>query len=363
MATNSASASFQEIYDVSTKPGSATIIGIHTPVTTRVHTYLHGFFEQFRKFRYYGCSVTVVPVAQLPVDPLQVSYEAGEPGVDPRDIVNPILHRAIHGESLGNQLEAIFNLDVDRQIFDSLDIVDYDPVQYPDTAGQLDAMYYAGLSSPQWYKAHVQKGFRRSGIKPMYYTVGTNRQMMPFHPANDDDLLDLQENYGRNTLGVIDNSYGLSNAGQAFDDNNTTVSSPIRMDIERARGGSSLFPQMFAGNMRRLGWLDTLQSGSFPVQFDGQTINNAGSGWTLLPKLYQYMMILPPSYKQKMHVRIIIQHYYGFRGFRAMRSPLAYDSDNQVSYPQGNDMANNASTVDTLSLIGAEAELVTDGVS
>lgn len=362
MATNSASASFQEIYDVSTKPGSATIIGIHTPTTTRVHTYLHGFFEQFRKFRYYGCSVTVVPVAQLPVDPLQVSYEAGEPGVDPRDIVNPILHRAIHGESLGNQLEAIFNLDLDKQIFDSLDVVDYDPEQYPETAGQLDAMYYAGLSSPQWYKAHVQKGFRRAGIKPMYYTVGTNRQMMPFWAGNDADILDGGEQPGHMTLGHIRNQ-GVYNQGEPGQSTGASPQAALYVDIETARDNSYLIPQMFAGGMKRLGWLDTLQSGSFPVSFDGQTVNNAGSGWTLLPKLYQYMMIMPPSYKQKMHVRIIIQHYYGFRGFRAMRSPLAYDSDNQASYPQGNDMSNNVSTIDTLSLIGAEAELVTDGVS
>ena len=127
MATNYVRASFQEIYDFNTKPGSATIVGVHTPISTRVHQYLHGFFEQFKKFRYSGCSMVVVPVSQLPVDPLQVSYEAGDPGVDPRDIVNPILHRGMHGESLGNTLETLFNLNLDKSIFDGVDVVDWDP--------------------------------------------------------------------------------------------------------------------------------------------------------------------------------------------------------------------------------------------
>ena len=42
----------------------------------------------------------MVPAATLPADPLQVSYEAGEPTIDPRDMLNPILHKPYHGEAL-----------------------------------------------------------------------------------------------------------------------------------------------------------------------------------------------------------------------------------------------------------------------
>ena len=203
MATNYVRASFQEIYDFNTKPGSATIVGVHTPISTRVHQYLHGFFEQFKKFRYSGCSMTVVPVSQLPVDPLQVSYEAGDPGVDPRDIVNPILHRGMHGESLGNTLETLFNLNLDKSIFDGVDVVDWDPSADPTTAAQVDQMYYSALSSPAWKKSHVQRGFRKSGLVPMYYSLGTNKQIMPYHlygDANPDYGQSLPESAGRDSM-------------------------------------------------------------------------------------------------------------------------------------------------------------------
>ncbi len=115
MATNYAKASYSEIYDFGTKSGQCTIMGIHTPsveagVVNRATPYqmLSGFFKQFRKFKYSGCKVTLVPAAQLPADPLQVSFEAGQPTIDPRDLLNPILFHGCHGESLAQALNSIF---------------------------------------------------------------------------------------------------------------------------------------------------------------------------------------------------------------------------------------------------------------
>ena len=69
---------------------------------------LSGFFSQFRKFRYKGCSVQVVPAATLPADPLQVGFEAGENQIDMRDMLNPILFHGTHGESLPDCMEQYF---------------------------------------------------------------------------------------------------------------------------------------------------------------------------------------------------------------------------------------------------------------
>lgn len=362
MATNYVTASFQEIYDVSTKPGSATIIGIHTPVTNRVHNYLHGYFEQYRKFKYRGCSVVAVPMATLPVDPLQVSYEAGEPGIDPRDMFNPILHRCIHGDSLGNSLETIFNLDVDKEVFDSLDKVDWDPAQYPEIANRVEAMYYAGLVSKQWKKAHVQKGFRRSNIKPMYYGVGTNRQMMPW--TEEGMEAGVYTRGGHMSLGTqpdLQNAEG--NEGQVGNNTSGSINAPVYMGFSRNKAGDFSVPQMFSGSLRRLGWLDTLQTGTRSVTVGDTTTLTPGSWWTLLPKLNMYMMILPPSYKCRMTLRLVIKHYYSFKEFRTMRTPLAYDTTsadgNNGYYP----LLDGVSTAkDTLTLMGADADLVSDGV-
>lgn len=362
MATNYVSASFQEIYDVSTKPGSATIIGIHTPVTNRVHNYLHGYFEQYRKFKYRGCSVVAVPMATLPVDPLQVSYEAGEPGIDPRDMFNPILHRCIQGDSLGNNLENIFNLDIDKEVYDSLDKVDWDPEEYPEIARQVESMYYAGLVSSQFKKAHVQKGFRRTNIKPMYYAMGTNRQMMPW--SDESMEAGVFTEGGHMSLGnraSINSPNGnLSEVGENTSD---TGSASVFMGFLRNSDGDFVFPQMFSGSLRRLGWLDTLQTATRVVTVGDVTTHTPGSYWTLLPKLNMYMMMLPPSYKCRMTLRLVIKHYYSFKEFRSMRTPLAYDTMNVSGSNGYYDLLDGVSAAkDTLTLMGADAELVSDGV-
>lgn len=92
MATQYAKASYEEIIDCHTEEGHVTAIGIHTPTGDTPRKMFSGFFEQFKKFKYLGCSIKLVPAARLPADPLQVSYEPGQvigTAVDPRDMLNP----------------------------------------------------------------------------------------------------------------------------------------------------------------------------------------------------------------------------------------------------------------------------------
>lgn len=93
-------ASISEMYDLSTTVNQGTVLKIHTPIGNNVKRHLLGFFLQYKKFRYIGAKVTLVPASTLPADPLQLSYEAGEPTIDPRDMVNPILWRHYHGEAM-----------------------------------------------------------------------------------------------------------------------------------------------------------------------------------------------------------------------------------------------------------------------
>lgn len=57
MSTNFAKARYQEIYDINTVSDSVSVIGIHTPVGNKPRQMLAGFFTQFRKYKYAGCSV------------------------------------------------------------------------------------------------------------------------------------------------------------------------------------------------------------------------------------------------------------------------------------------------------------------
>lgn len=61
MSTNKAYAKYQEIYDVNTVSDKVSVIGIHTPVGAKPRQMLSGFFTQFRKYMYRGCSVVATP--------------------------------------------------------------------------------------------------------------------------------------------------------------------------------------------------------------------------------------------------------------------------------------------------------------
>lgn len=104
MTTQYATASYQEIIDLHTETDKVSVIGIHTPVTQTPYDMLQPFFDAFQKYHYDGCNLVMVPAARLPADPSQVSYGAGEPPIDPRDLLNPILWHGCHGESLGSVL-------------------------------------------------------------------------------------------------------------------------------------------------------------------------------------------------------------------------------------------------------------------
>lgn len=394
MATNFVKASFQEIYDLHTTAGSSTILGVHTPISTRVHQYLHGFFEQYKQFKYDGCSMVFIPVSQLPVDPLQVGTEAGY--VDPRDLVNPILHCGMHGESLGNTLESMFNLDINKSIYDGLDVLQRDDAPITDTdAAHMEQMYYTALASPSFQKAHVQKGFRKGRLVPLSYQMQTSKQLMPFYEGQTDYMYfgGNHPDVSTEPAGPNDNfreGYGLdvlrTGTGNVTNMNNaygSTSSSNATLQIAGMVGGNSdagfvrYNPDVFSGNLRRLGWLDTLQS-SVETGLEGTsgTITEArfGSRWTALPKLYMYLVMLPPCYMQKMYFRVVLTHHYSFRNFRASKGPFAMESWSVQSYngpaligkqvtPDLGSHFEPAMVSDTLNVVNGEASLITDGVS
>lgn len=169
MATNYVTAKYQEIYDFGTQAGKTTILGIHTPDDGNVYNMLSGFFDQFRKYKYSGCSVSMVPAAQLPADPLQVSFEAGDLTCDPRDLLNPILFHGCHGEELSEILDNIY--------YKGSNPMGSVHEGVTDTA-LAESSYYAALSDPSFRKYGIQSGARVS-LKPMVHPVALTNPMIP----------------------------------------------------------------------------------------------------------------------------------------------------------------------------------------
>lgn len=335
MATNYARASFSEVYDMHTEAGHPTVIGVHTPTSNIPQKMLMGFFSQFRKYRYAGASITFVPVSTLPADPLQISYEAGEPTIDPRDMVNPILFKGVHGESLGAVLDALVPNN-SGGIGSALDVGEIGAeITIGPTDDDLITSYYQALSDPSWSKAGVQSGFRRKNLYPLVHSLALNQPIL----GNADAFT----SYG-NDVENVSNNYtdGFPAYGANVRDTDNTW--------EHIR------PQIFTSGFKKLGWIPT-----FTTHTSQENAYSTSSTFVPLPKCMMLLIMLPPSYKTEFYFRVVLTHHFEFRDFTAVMSPSGpYFNDGVL--PAYND-GGVAVTTNSLDMTSGNATLVTTGVS
>lgn len=383
MATNFVKAKFQEIYDFGTVSGRTTILGIHTPQGYRVQKLLGGFFRQFRKVKYSGCTVSMVPAAQLPADPLQVSFEAGGLTVDPRDLLNPILFHGCHGESMNEILNNyLVNQEPDAiaPTAPSQSVTENLP-----TLAQAEQGYYAALSDPSFRKFGIQSGAKVS-LKPMVHPLVLTNPMVPSDSkSNFVKVASGQPFYstvsGKNTgdfVDVIDDSNsGGSDAGNYHAGIVTPggfVPTTAPQGLDAVYGFT---PMMFSNGLRPLGWLPTTQYP--PATKEGQIYKvaqdydtkgatmlwDAQIGPTTLPKLFMGMFILPPSYTQEMYFRLIITHYFEFKDFTtclALNVDGPYGSYTETIPEPTTSGTPSGSSSTSLEVVNGNVELTADGV-
>lgn len=345
MTTQYATASYQEIIDLHTTTDKVSVIGIHTPVTDAPYTFLKPFFDAFQRYHYDGMSLALVPAARLPADISQVSYEAGDIPIDPRDLLNPILWHGAHGESLGAVLNQFYDAssgtsDVGREFFDSGEVNRFSTSQIGNSA-IYESLYYRALTDNTWKKAHPQQGFRLKGLHPMVYSVGTDRQYLPNYGGTRTSVVPHRGNVpmapeGEGSLGSVSASGTFGQVGEALGaqgsqglEDTTTVD-----DTVYARVAPNNRQQVWmTERLHNLGWLDTrvrTMSSSVISQMVGEEPDDRVNMEVLfeqvegqqkinyLPRLFMGICLLPPSYKAKQYYRLILNHKFSFRKFRGM---------------------------------------------
>ncbi len=367
MATNYAKASYTEVYDLHTEVGAPTIIGVHTPDGARARDYMGGFFEQFKKFRYAGASITFVPASTLPADPLQVSYEAGEPTIDPRDMVNPILHCGMHGESLSAYLQDRFFTNLyENGEQDGIDV----GMEFPGDAHAYDNIYYTALTDNTFSKSHVQEGFSKKGLYPLVYDMATNRMIggqVAFARRGDHDASNPTSDPNN-----YDDTYIAP--GFAFGEELTQDSGQLVNYTPRL-----LDTQFFTPRKSRLGWMDTSTNmidarSSFGKDiFDRIDVSPSSNSkatysvrWTEIPKLFMYLIMLPPAYKTEFYFRVVVRHYLEFKDFRSSRgifAPAGFINSGVSGIPTEPISASTVEAASTLALINGDAHLTAVGVN
>lgn len=339
MTTKGASFSYEEVIDLHTESDRVTVIGIHTPTGDTPRRMAPGLFSQFKKYKYLGCSVMMVPAATLPVDPLGVSYEAGEvPQIDPRDMLNPILFHGCHGNDLGNILNRIYSanavegsdlsqiLGTDSSTLWSMFNSEEGTGTIPSPGlSLLESLYYRALTDRTWQKANIQRGFKKRGLHPRVYTLATNMQLM------GEALYTGRYNAPAPFYGEDASDPYL---GDGFDVTDP-ASNPVRF---------------FTPRTQRLGWLDTRTVVGYDSKqslgFVPDIIADAkiegvikdGTVETRLPKIYMGIILLPPAYKTEQYFRMIITHRFAFAGFRGismsdleLRNPNYFNLNDKLS--------------------------------
>lgn len=335
MSTNYATAKYQEIYDINTVSNSVSVIGIHTPVGAKPRQMLGGFFTQFRKYKYRGCSVVATPAQRLGLNLAQLSVEAGESAVNPKDVFNPALVRGCHGDNLNAALNSIYK----GSFQNSGSSINMD--QYADSvvpAGSLtwEQMYYRMLQDPSFKKFNLASGIKLSKLHPLIYNVASNHQLMPSErSANvgklvaDDDNLDVA--FSNSTQGAVSDGTGTP---------------------------TPLTPQFFTNRLQSLGWLDTRQ-------VVNTYTDNVQPAYTVLPKIFMSVIILPPALSASVvtSMRFVITHYFEFKEFNT--SLTLEGASEYYDWLTTNSKADDQKSLnDTFDTIGANdsIEIVSDGV-
>lgn len=361
-ATQYVKASYQEIIDLKTTTNTVSVVGIHTPTSYQPYQFLRGFFEQFKKYRYNGCSMALVPAARMPADISQVGYEGGSPPIDARDILNPILFHGCHGEALGPILDGFINgpgtdnsfgsagstPSIDHRVLGSGQGAAFDTL--------YEKLYYRALTDNTWLKAHPQTGFRKKGMHPLVYDVSTNHaipggmnMMTSLSPTVKSGLSGVPRASGALGLDVYEQGSGGSSQGRRelmetpllgdFDIVDTTSSTPGQMYQDRINEGISYF----TSRLHRLGWLDTTTrhagnkvvqqySGLAPTSTDiSNFLSYISENLNSLPLLYMGVILLPPAYKANQYMRLVLNHSFSFKGFRGISTNMSNQAWNALA--------------------------------
>lgn len=330
MTTNFATANYQEVIDLHTESDTVSVIGIHSPCTDTPMRMLSGFWKQFRKMKYNGCSISLVPAARLPADPLQVSYAAGETTIDPRDMLNPIMFHGCHGDNMGSILNMLYSgqagsTDILRNFGDSIEQNVFDSTMVGNDF--VEALYYKALTDNTWKKAHPQAGFRKSGLRPMVHSVVASAPFgMQALPSEGTGLYPTSAG-GTVRMGEM----GMDNAGAIKAKGtpglmDTTEDAEVTVDVSPQFDSVSLM----TSRLHPLGWQDTYSVHQNSVnteivsgnpQMDAKALGDLFSSKYLnepltVPKVFMGMIMLPPAYKTEQYFRLIINHNFAFKGFR-----------------------------------------------
>lgn len=172
-----------ETYDLHTRVGKMTLIGIHTPGKTLIEKSYPGLCMNSKYVKIHKLDCTLAAISTLPISPDQVGTDSDK--IAPQDMMNPILYKAVSNDSMSNIEARLMALRGSSSLSLSGSMVDAD-AENVTTLSDESKVYYSLLSNRDGFRiAHPQQGLTMKGLVPLvfekYYNagamVGTSEQV------------------------------------------------------------------------------------------------------------------------------------------------------------------------------------------
>lgn len=355
MTTQEIYARYTELYDISTDIGKNIHYKIHTPTGVSHMRKLAGLYKQYKEYKYMGASIAWVPITTLPKDLMGVGYEAGEGTVDPRDLINPILHKGYKGESLVTdflseralwsenpdatdanwQGDATSSADRIKRMNESGGVSKLGVIDSSNdyTKDFFKGIYYTSLTDSEWAKAHPREGFYKE-LFPLVRTLAStsrigptgveqNTTAVPWEATDkikkvDRDINSLHTLAENVNTGKIDpEQTNIPNTGLNVSGASTYYGNDNYLSINQS--------DIFTHEFERLGWMETSGKGNLGGTTKASRLANETIGsptyttdldLNRMPKVYMYLVQTPPAYSTKQYYRMSITHNFAFRKFR-----------------------------------------------
>lgn len=285
-----------ETYDLSTQTNRMGVIGIHTPTGPLISKLYPGLIQQYSKFKFKRCDITMACASLLPADPLQIGVEAGD--IAPQDMFNPILYKAVSNDSMNQFLQYVQAISVasgDSSVTDlnKNSVVDINDTSFGASNADQFAIYYALLSNAKgWRKAMPQAGLQMRGLKPLVYQVvspyGLNAPSSSavgeFEGALDDD----SEMIGNNSI-------------PAYPTTGVSARQDLPFSQTMFRGRSMPMPGINTKYFTPVAQADPNAESGYQYSFNTAGLNsNVGR----VPPAYVALIVVPPARLNRMYYRM-----------------------------------------------------------
>lgn len=341
-----------ETYDLHSKVGKMTLIGIHTPTKDLIKRTYPGLAVNHKFFHIDHVSVRLAAVSTLPISPDQVGLDTGD--IAPEDMLNPILYKAVTNESWST-IEARLNGLRNDSANSIGNMLDYSPDNVTGLSDDFN-VYYSLLANRTGFKiAHPQQGLSMNKLVPLvfdrYYSHGQNQHT----------FVDMEETEGYVLDDTLDgNTIAMQSSGPV----------PSTAPMYSIRGKPHKLPRMNTTYITSVKGSAGVIGQNTAVGFEANTNpypRTAQADMMDCPPLYCGMVIMPPARRTIMFYRLVCTAQITFSGVRPIQDVANFQSlsERYGPYVYHSDYSTQSKamskTTDLVDVDGAEIVKIMEG--